>query len=585
MSSPVSANMEESTEEDPEMNSNEEEDADSTCIATPQKKTRNVVTGRGITLGMLLSDGIIEAGNGCLSMDYLGKKFYGDLLPDGKIRWQETKQIFNSPSAWAIYCKKVVNPAKKSGCGWASVKYKGKKLDQFKSTWFRKQHPELDFQLPSPGTPSSLTSSPVVEEDSKQEQCNTEDRENKENKNHYENDVRQIDQQKSPKQEQQQQQQQQQQQPQRSPRQEQPQKSPRHEQYARSPRLEHQHMVQQHQKSPVRRENGTAQHIGVEREMKIMKKQRGRPKKNSSASNNTPSESGTRGRKRKLMEDIISKGLHQNPSRHLLKSENRDRTIVNYTSLEKRTPEWDPNTLVKCAEFSSFGTTQPFTVTVTTNCLMLMDFHCHLTTSEVVGYLAGLWDPTSKSLQILKAFPCRCRLGDRESALIVEEEIRQKMESNGLSLVGWYHSHPACEPHPSIRDLECQMDYQMKLKSLGSLQNPCIGAIITPYNLGQPQKESTLRAFWVMTPQEHKSGIPMQIELKNQEDTYLSQDILNEMKWLSDYYRGSPDMIIFSEIWHQSNTFLDKLKGSLAKKFPKDQTDGRLLEFIHQLLL
>ena len=29
--------------------------------------------------------------------------------------------MFNSPSAWAIHCKKMVNPFKKSGCGWASV--------------------------------------------------------------------------------------------------------------------------------------------------------------------------------------------------------------------------------------------------------------------------------------------------------------------------------------------------------------------------------------------------------------------------------------------------------------------------------
>lgn len=49
--------------------------------------------------------------------------------------FQETSLVFNNPSAWAIYCKKIVNPAKKSGCGWASVKYKGKKMDYFKSVW------------------------------------------------------------------------------------------------------------------------------------------------------------------------------------------------------------------------------------------------------------------------------------------------------------------------------------------------------------------------------------------------------------------------------------------------------------------
>ena len=44
-------------------------------------------------------------------------------MPDGKIRWREAGQIFGSPSAWAIHCKKIVKPMKKSGCGWASVRY------------------------------------------------------------------------------------------------------------------------------------------------------------------------------------------------------------------------------------------------------------------------------------------------------------------------------------------------------------------------------------------------------------------------------------------------------------------------------
>lgn len=67
-----------------------------------------------------------------------GKKFMGDLQPDGRIVWQETGQVFNSPSAWATHCKKLVNPAKKSGCGWASVKYKGQKLDKYKAAWLRR---------------------------------------------------------------------------------------------------------------------------------------------------------------------------------------------------------------------------------------------------------------------------------------------------------------------------------------------------------------------------------------------------------------------------------------------------------------
>ncbi|XP_077997730.1 MPN domain-containing protein-like isoform X2 [Glandiceps talaboti] len=560
MSSPVSAGMDESIEDDVEMNAYEEDETVSHSTPTPKKKSREVVTGRGISLAMLLSDGIIEAGEGCLSMDYLGKKFAGDLLPDGKIRWQDTKQIFNSPSAWAIYCKKVVNPAKKSGCGWSSVKYKGQKLDQFKSVWFRKQHPELDFQIPSPVTSSpsnhSITDNNSTKHNREDKVCTVEDRENKENK-HCDNDKKQTEQQRSVRQEQQQQQQQQ-----------------PHEQY-RSPRQE-QTNLQHAQRSPKYEQNGYSNEA---RNMPV-KRPRGRPRKDGSTPRQHGTEGGT-GRKRRLMDDIKLKGS--------VKSESKDREVVSYSSLDKRTPECrDPQTLVQCADFSSLGKNQPFSVSIKTNCLMLMDFHCHLTRSEVVGYLGGVWDPNTQHLQILQAFPCRCRLGDRDTALIVEEEIRQRMDSHGLILVGWYHSHPSCQAHPSLRDLDCQLEYQMKLKASGSpAVGPCLGAIIAPYDNQQPKKESSLRAYWVMAPDEvrFKNCTPMHIEYKCQVDTYLSQDILNEMKWLSDYYKGSPDMVRFSDMWHQSNTFMDKLKGSLAKKLPKDQTDGRFLEFLHQLLL
>ena len=73
-----------------------------------------------------------------MTIDYLGQTFKGDLLPNGQIKSQETGMFFKNPSAWAIYCKKIVNPAKKSGCGWASVKYKGRKMDHFKAVWSSK---------------------------------------------------------------------------------------------------------------------------------------------------------------------------------------------------------------------------------------------------------------------------------------------------------------------------------------------------------------------------------------------------------------------------------------------------------------
>jgi hypothetical protein len=57
----------------------------------------------------------------------------------------------------------------------------------------------------------------------------------------------------------------------------------------------------------------------------------------------------------------------------------------------------DPNTLIESTPFSTMGKIQPFLLSMSTNAVLVMDFHCHLTTSEVVGYLAGHWDVNAHS--------------------------------------------------------------------------------------------------------------------------------------------------------------------------------------------
>ena len=64
-------------------------------------------------------------------------------MANGKIRSHETDRIFASPSAWAVSCKKIVNPDKRSGCGWSSIRYRGKKLDSFKNIWLMKKSESL----------------------------------------------------------------------------------------------------------------------------------------------------------------------------------------------------------------------------------------------------------------------------------------------------------------------------------------------------------------------------------------------------------------------------------------------------------
>ncbi|XP_068726226.1 MPN domain-containing protein-like [Montipora capricornis] len=260
----------------------------------------------------------------------------------------------------------------------------------------------------------------------------------------------------------------------------------------------------------------------------------------------------------------------------------RSRQSIKYSML---TADSDPHTLVELVNFFSLGKVQPFSIDISTNCLLLMDYHCHLTSSEVVGYLAGKFDSQTDHMKIVQAFPCRCRFADKENAPKVEEEIRNAISQRGLVLVGWYHSHPSYQPDPSLQDIQNQLKYQSILQQDNAPYGPCLGIIVSPYDSYRPSKESTIRAFWVQASSDsHKLGMPMLMNTTSHQDQFLTQDLLNELRWMWSFYKGSPDTINFHNMWHGNQTYLDKVKSSLIKKFPTDQTDGRFLEFINTLL-
>ncbi|KAM3850865.1 MPN domain-containing protein [Vipera latastei] len=342
----------------------EDPEQDSVGKTLPGGRNCSLLTRRGITLRVLLKDGLIEPGQGVLSIYYLGKKFWGDLLTDGKIAWQQTGQIFNSPSAWATYCKKLVNPAKKSGCGWASVKYKGQKLDQYKAVWLKKHQPN------APPAEESLIS------------------------------------------------------------------------------------------------EGEEEDLGDEEEDEA------------------------KGMKAALADSMLAKKVDEKSRKALAKSlsdshnadhskrlDCQNRIPVRYCNLGSRDSVRNPHTLVEVTSFAALNKFQPFNVAISSNVLLLVDFHSHLTRSEVVGYLAGQWNINSQLLTVLRAFPCRSRLGDGELAAIVEEEML-----------------------------------------------------------------------------------------------------------LVEFYKGAPDMVKFQDAWSQEQSYLDKLKGSLASRTPKDQSFGHVLEQVYAAL-
>ncbi|KAM4759007.1 MPN domain-containing protein isoform 2-T2 [Cyanocitta cristata] len=485
-----------------------------------------VLTRRGITLRVLLRDGLLEPGRGVLSIYYLGKKFVGDLGSDGTITWQETGQVFNSPSAWATHCKRLVNPAKKSGCGWASVRYKGQKLDQYKAAWLRKHQPNV------PPPEESLASEGEEEELPEEEE----------------------------------------------------------EEATRDGRV------------PVP-------------EAAAPKKPEERSKKQQGKSLAEPA--GT---------DVGAAGK---------RLEMKPRVPVRYCTLGTRDSARNPQTLVEVTSFAAINKFQPFNVAISSNVLLLLDFHSHLTRSEVVGYLGGRWDTNTQLLTVLRAFPCRTRLGDAEAAGAVEEEICQSLFLRGLSLVGWYHSHPFGPALPSLHDIDAQMDYQLKLQGSGNGFQPCLGLICgtcpgpgAPRGLRllSPPCASPLCPHRALLPRQPRRGVQNRALLGDAAagataqrlrhphgcggDLYPGrvphqrrragdglgspclalghpqglQPLCAPQTLLVEFYKGAPDLVKFQELWSQDQTYLDKLKGSLASRTPKDQSFTHFLEQIFSLL-
>ncbi|CAH1789787.1 unnamed protein product [Owenia fusiformis] len=449
-----------------------------------RKRTRHCITGRGITLKMLMSDGVMDYGDGVMTIEYLGKKFKADLLENGKIKWVNAagqSLYFNSPSAWAINCKKIVNPQKKSGCGWASVKYKGKKLDIYKSAWFRKVRPnQAVLTGPSEDNGRYGNSDQAEEAD------------------HESNDETDS----------------------------------KHSSFSQ----------------PLPKKKKTSNKYNV----------------SNGAKKSNPGTPTT--------------------------------TSVPYHKVAERKSDQDTKILVESLSFDVLGKIQPFTMTVSSNCLLIMDFHSHLTSSEVVGYLGGRWDSSSQHMTIEQAFPCKCRLGDKDNAHLTEDEIKYAMDRKGLQLVGWYHSHPQSQADPSLRDLDCQMDYQIKMKGTGSSSyHPCVGMIVSSFDPANTDVESSIKAYWVMPPPEvwyshayqnktRDYGMPMDMIFQMKQERFLSESVLSDLRSLGEFYQRAPDLVDFKSLWQPGVTNLDKLKSSIKKKFSMDQADGQLLDYISKLL-
>ncbi|GMH76294.1 hypothetical protein TrRE_jg1666, partial [Triparma retinervis] len=179
---------------------------------------------------------------------------------------------------------------------------------------------------------------------------------------------------------------------------------------------------------------------------------------------------------------------------------------------------------------AGFYNIQPFDIVVNPSVNFVADLHSHLVGCEVIGFLGGRYDSFEKTIFVQAAFPCTSTAREDSGATDVEMDpvsqivTRDAIARHGLEVVGWYHSHPAFEPDPSVTDIENQRSYQNLIKSAGFAKGakekitkeavvPFVGLIVGTYDPRSAMPQSTMRWFHCKADtSSSKGGFPMQLE-------------------------------------------------------------------------
>ncbi|XP_063934824.1 histone H2A deubiquitinase MYSM1-like isoform X2 [Zophobas morio] len=269
-------------------------------------------------------------------------------------------------------------------------------------------------------------------------------------------------------------------------------------------------------------------------------------------------------------EDFISKNVRDE---HLPKSAGEcrpERSSARLRDSQSKPPDFcllDPKShplqTAVCERYTSLQ--QPFSVEVSSAALVVMDFHAHLASSEVIGFLGGIFDEQKKVLKVLEAFACRAvDQGDPQSVSHDVEtnvemdpqselEVRTLIGARNLQIVGWYHSHPTFKPVPSHTDVVNQFNYQLLFYKKATQAPPFIG----PYDFVMPREESVITWFNVKSfGSDDKRAMIFEIEVFESEDF---DHVSVELRKLVEYYKTFPHRIYnFNQVWRHCQTKVDE---------------------------
>ncbi|KAM9384104.1 histone H2A deubiquitinase MYSM1 isoform 2-T2 [Pholidichthys leucotaenia] len=227
----------------------------------------------------------------------------------------------------------------------------------------------------------------------------------------------------------------------------------------------------------------------------------------------------------------------------------------------------DPFQLISCRSFEE-DVKEPFQVIVCAETLLIMDMHAHVSRVEVIGLLGGTFDEKAKILKICAAEPCNSMSTGVQCEMdpVSQTEACDVLSSLGLSVVGWYHSHPSFHPNPSVRDIDTQDQFQNYFSRGGA---PFIGMIVSPYDPANPSPHSQTTCLLVKETFEDSGPqkLPYKFDFLSSQDIPDWEQMTRRAQWIINKYSQAPGSVRMNRSFRRDShlTFFEKMLASLAR--------------------
>nr|XP_023960656.1 deubiquitinase MYSM1 isoform X4 [Chrysemys picta bellii] len=246
---------------------------------------------------------------------------------------------------------------------------------------------------------------------------------------------------------------------------------------------------------------------------------------------------------------------------------------------------FDPFQLIPCCFFTE-EKREPFQVKVASEALLIMDLHAHVSMAEVIGLLGGRYSEADRIVEICAAEPCNSLSTGLQCEMdpVSQTQASETLAVRGYSVIGWYHSHPAFDPNPSIRDIDTQAKYQSYFSRGGAM---FIGMIISPYNRNNPLPYSQITCL-VISDEISSDGsyrLPYKFEVHQMLEEPQWELVFEKTRWIIEKYRLSHSSVPMDKIFHRDSdlTCLQKLLECMRKTLGKVTNCFIAEEFLTQI--